>query len=103
MYKVPQKKAPLKEKPYKNKAYLSWLHNQSLTCLVCGAQQIELHHLDQGAKGRADNRVVPLCPEHHRGKHSPHGAEKRAFEDMYMDDMEYEAEKLFKEFNNEDT
>lgn len=101
MYKVPQKKQPLKEKPYKNKNFLSWLHNQGLKCLVCGSPQIEIHHLDQGAKGRADNRTVPLCPEHHRGKHSPHGAEKRLFEDTYMVLMEEYAEELFKTFKEE--
>ena len=102
MYKIPEKKCRLKPKPYKNKFYLQWLHNQGLCCLVCGVRQIELHHIDQGSKGRADNRCVPLCPEHHRGKFSPHGADKREFEDKHMEAMEYEAEKLFVEFKDEE-
>lgn len=101
-YQVPQKKHPLKPKPYKNKAYLEWLHNQGLTCMICGSEQIEIHHIDQGAKGRADNRTVPLCAEHHRGKFSPHGAEKRSFEAKYMDSMESYAEKLFIRFKEEE-
>lgn len=102
MYKVPQKKAPLKQKPYKNKFYLQWLHSQGLSCLVCGVRQIELHHLDQGAKGRADNRVVPLCPEHHRGRFSPHGADKKEFEDKHKHSMEFKAAELFEEFTQEE-
>ena len=98
MYKVPQKKAPLKQRPYKNKFYLKWLHNKGLECLVCGVQQIELHHIDQGAKGRADNRVVPLCPEHHRGRFSPHGADKKDFEAEFMEQMEEKCAELFGEF-----
>ena len=102
MYKVPQKKHPLKPKPYKNKAYLSWLHSQGLTCMVCGAPQIEIHHIQQGAKGRADNETVPLCPEHHRGRYSPHGADKRAFEGRYMTMMESYAQKLFEQYKEEE-
>ena len=101
MYKVPQKKHPLKEKPYKNKFYLKWLHSQGLTCMVCGVPQVECHHIDQGAKGRADNRCVMLCPEHHRGKLSPHGADKNEFEMVWMYHMEVKWEELFKMFKAE--
>jgi len=80
---------------------LQWLHSQGLSCLVCGVQQIELHHIDQGAKGRADNRCVPLCPEHHRGRFSPHGADKKEFEDCHMEDMEAMCVELFLEFQRE--
>ena len=70
--------------------------------MVCDVPQIELHHLDQGMKGRADNRVVPLCPEHHRGRFSPHGADKKEFEAMHMDEMEDKAAELFEEFTQEE-
>ena len=102
MYKVPQKLHPLKEKPYKNKYYLKWLHSQGLTCMVCGVPQIEIHHIQQGAKGRADNETVPLCPEHHRGKFSPHGADKKEFEDTHMEQMEDYAAELFLRFKEEE-
>ena len=99
-YKIPT--YSIKKKPYKNKFYLAHLHNNWLTCMVCDVPQIELHHLDQGMKGRADNRVVPLCPEHHRGRFSPHGADKKEFEAMYMDEMEDKADELFEEFTQEE-
>ena len=101
-WKPREKQAPLKPKPYKNMFYLRWLHTQSLTCLVCGVRQIELHHIDQGYKGRADNRVVPLCPEHHRGRFSPHGADKKEFEAMHMDEMEAMCVELFEEFEEQE-
>ena len=70
--------------------------------MVCGVPQIEIHHIQQGAKGRADNETVPLCPEHHRGKYSPHGADKKAFEDMFMQNMEEYADALFLRFKEEE-
>mgnify|MGYP000164867723 CR=1 FL=1 len=102
MYKVPQKLHPLKEKPYKNRYYLKWMHSQGLTRMVCGVPQVECHHIDQGMKGRADNRCVMLCPEHHRGRFSPHGADKKEFEAMYMDEMEDKAAELFELFKEEE-
>lgn len=102
MYKIPKKKARLREGPIKDKKYLNWLHNQGLTCTICSRPNIELHHLDQGAKGRADNRVVPLCPECHRGSHSPHGAYKRDFEAEHMDIMEEYASNLYKQYKGEE-
>lgn len=99
MYKVPQKLAPLKPKPYKNKAYLSWLHSQGLTCMVCGSAQIEVHHLESGSKGRPDNKCVCLCPMHHRnGKLSAHGADAKQFKEMYQVQMYLEADRLFNIF-----
>jgi len=102
MYSVPQKKAPLKEKPYKNKKYLQWLHNNNLCCHVCSSHNIEIHHLESGAKGRPDNKCVILCPEHHRGKFSPHGAEAKEFNKMYLDDLYMVSEELFNEFKGEE-
>lgn len=102
MYKVPQKQAPLKTKPYKNKAYLSWLHGQGLTCMVCGVPQIEIHHLESGSKGRPDNKCVPLCPNCHRGKESPHGANAKEFKGKYQEQMEDYAAELFLRFKEEE-
>ncbi len=103
-YKVPQKKAPLKEKPYKNKEYLSWLHNQGLICMVCGAQQIELHHLrTKGQVGRIDNQCVPLCSVCHRtGNFSAHGSDAKAFNKEWKDKLLEEAERLFKKYTEEE-
>jgi len=47
-----------------------------MSCYVCGSTNVEYHHALFGAKYRklADKYglIVALCPEHHRGKYSPH-------------------------------
>lgn len=92
-----KRNAPLKEKPFKSKEYLAWFHNQGYGCMVCGNTQIEAHHIMQGNRGRQDDLIVPLCPECHRGKHSPHGANAKEFHDQYPKDMQIEvAKKIFK-------
>jgi 5-methylcytosine-specific restriction endonuclease McrA len=43
-------------------------------CLVCGSKQIEMHHVlfrSKGGRGTWRN-LIPLCPEHHRGKTGVH-------------------------------
>ena len=46
------------------------------TCLVCGSENVEWHHVFFGTANRkiADKYgyVVPLCAEHHRGKTGIH-------------------------------
>jgi hypothetical protein len=42
-----------------------------MPCLVCGNQPVELHHVTAladriGRLPRRHDRVVPLCPRHHR-------------------------------------
>lgn len=96
-----KKLAPLKEKPFKSKAYLHTLHSNGLGCMICGDTNIELHHIDQGNRGRADNRVVPLCVEHHRGKYSPHGFDKKAFIEYYGETMENVAKNLWEVYGND--
>ena len=69
--------------------------------MVCGASNIELHHLDEGNRGRADNRVVPLCPIHHRiDKLSAHGFDAKKFKEIYMEEMEETAATLFNMFKD---
>lgn len=97
-----KKLAPLKEKPFKSKEYLSWFHSQGFCCMVCGSSQIEAHHIMQGNRGRQDDLIVPLCPDHHRGKYSPHGFDAKAFYEGYPKDMQIEvANKLFERWKNE--
>lgn len=92
--------APLKQKPFKNKVYLSWFHNQGYCCMVCGTSPIEAHHIQQGNRGRQDDLIVPLCPDHHRGKYSPHGFDAMLFHATYPKDMQIEiAKKLFGVWN----
>lgn len=48
---------------------------------------------------RADNRIVPLCPEHHRGAFSPHGFNSNEFYQVHP--KEYlleEAERFYNEY-----
>lgn len=97
-----KKNGSLKEKPFKSKDYLAWFHSQGFCCMVCGSSQIEAHHIMQGNRGRQDNLIVPLCPEHHRGKYSPHGFDAMMFHKAHPKDVQIEiAKKLFKEWEDE--
>jgi hypothetical protein len=62
---------------------MEWFHNQNYGCLVCGINNIEAHHVLRGTEGRPDDSIVPLCPEHHRGKYSPHGFDSSKFSEDY--------------------
>ncbi|MFA6189804.1 MAG: hypothetical protein WC680_11060 [Sulfuricurvum sp.] len=84
---VPKTKERIKEPPYKDKDYLSWFHTQNFGCLVCGSNNIEAHHVLRGGEGRPDDSIVPLCPEHHRGRFSPHGFESGKFSEDYPKDV----------------
>jgi len=56
-----------------------------LSCLVCGAYAVEVHH---EGKPRNDMNVLPLCPAHHRREYGP-GAyhySRRAFNEMHGSD-----------------
>ena len=45
-------------------------------CYICGAKNPQIHHVFYGTANRrlsdADGFVVPLCPEHHTGRHGVH-------------------------------
>jgi hypothetical protein len=81
--KAPKSTARIKDAPYKDKEYLGWFHCQNFGCLVCGSNNIEAHHVSRGGEGRPDDTIVPLCPEHHRGRYSPHGFESGKFSEEY--------------------
>jgi hypothetical protein len=58
-----------------------------LGCILCrhldyGQTPAEVHHIYDTSE-RSDWLVVPLCPEHHRGKNGFHGMGQRAFERVY--------------------
>lgn len=76
------------------------MHSIGNTCLVCGSHHIELHHLkDRDILGRDDSKIVCLCPEHHRGKLSPHGFDAKKFYEEYPKEMLLKiANESFKEF-----
>ena len=91
----------IKEKTYKNKKYLSYMHNSNKACLVCGNNNIELHHVKTKLlTDRADNRVIPLCPEHHRGLFSPHGFSQNEFYEQYPREfLLKKAQEFFNDFS----
>ena len=100
-YTIPEKKCPLKPKPFKSKEYLQWAHNSDQRCIVCGSMKVEAHHLLAGSLGRPDDKIVMLCPEHHRGKFSPHGFDSDMFyEDYPKEFLEEQADIMFKEFED---
>ena len=44
---------------------------------------VELHHLRSGGWGKGDYKtLIPLCPEHHRGRTGVHGLGTKAFDRM---------------------
>jgi hypothetical protein len=91
----------IKPKAYKNKDYLNYMHNSGNACIICFYPNIELHHLkDRIILGRDDSKVVPLCPEHHRGKYSPHGANSKEFyEECPKEWLLQIAEEFYEEYN----
>ena len=45
---------------------------------------VELHHLRRGGWGKGGYMtLIPLCPEHHRGKTGVHGLGTKAFDRVY--------------------
>ena len=92
----------LKEKPLKDSSYMSWLHNSGQVCFVCSNQNIEVHHLESGSRGRRDDKCVTLCQVHHRGRLSPHGADAKEFYEKYpKSDLEIKADKLYQQYKEE--
>ena len=92
----------LKEKPLKDSSYMEWLHNSWQLCFVCGNPNIEVHHLESGSRGRRDDKCVTLCPVHHRGRFSPHGADAKEFYEKYTKtELKIEANKLYQQYKEE--
>ena len=61
-----------------------------LGCMVCRRlygitdSPVELHHLRTGGWGKGDYKtLIPLCPEHHRGKTGVHGKGTKGFDAFY--------------------
>ncbi len=80
-----------------NKAKAHMNRVAGLGCILCrhlghGPTPAELHHPREGsgmAQRASDWLVVPLCPEHHRGKYGLHGLGTRGFALRYkLDELE---------------
>ena len=65
-------------------------------CMVClrlygphDPGPVELHHLRTGGWGKGNYKtLIPLCPEHHRGKTGVHGLGTKAFPVHYGFDQQ---------------
>lgn len=65
-------------------------------CMVClrlygphDPGPVELHHLRTGGWGKGNYKtLIPLCPEHHRGKTGVHGLGTKAFPAHYGFDQQ---------------
>lgn len=78
-----------KEKDELSNDYYSYLHSSNQKCVVCGSNSIEIHHITDikriPGKRRVWNRVITLCPEHHKNsKEAIHALSKDAFYDKIM-------------------
>jgi hypothetical protein len=88
----------------KSKEVKDYFHSSDKKCVVCGASNIELHHLTDisriNGKRRCDFRIVILCVEHHRtGKDAIHRLSKY---DFYTNVLSFEKLiKHSKEIHNE--
>jgi hypothetical protein len=68
----------------------------SLGCAVCwrlhgphDPAPVELHHLRANGWGKGDYKtLIPLCPEHHRGKTGVHGLGTKGFVKHYGFDQQ---------------
>lgn len=78
------------EKEYLSNDYYEYLHNSNQKCVVCESSLIEIHHITDikripNEPRRAWNRVVTLCPTHHKnGKNGIHILSKDEFYNRVM-------------------
>lgn len=76
-----------KEKDNLSNDYYKYLHSSGQKCVICGCDCIEIHHITdikrlKDEPRRVWNRVVTLCPEHHKnGKNGIHILSKDEFYD----------------------
>lgn len=74
-----KKRSSIKPRSKKNKVekvqlsndYYHYLHSSYQKCVVCGSSFIEIHHITDIKRipdepRRVWNRVITLCPEHHK-------------------------------------
>ena len=94
-----------KTKPFKHKEYFKYLHNSNQSCIICGNNHIEIHHVTdlkniQG-KRRDHKRVITLCPTHHRlGSFAIHVMSKEDFYNnvMDLDTLLFHSNRLLQEY-----
>lgn len=78
------------EKEELSNDYYDYLHNSGQKCAICGSNLIEIHHITDIKRipdepRRVWNRVITLCPEHHKnGKDGIHILSKDEFYSRVM-------------------
>ena len=93
------------EKSELSNNYYEYLHNSNQKCIVCGDISIEIHHITDikkiPGKRREWNRVVTLCPNHHKnGKDGIHILSKDEFYDRVMsfEELMENSDRLYQEY-----
>ena len=69
-----------------------WSRIAEMGCMIC-ASPAEIHHCFTGAGGRKNHdKVIPLCPEHHRGAQGIdgryYGMSKKKWQSIYGTEQE---------------
>ena len=78
-----------------------------LGCILCSTyfgiegSAAELHHCRRYGSVRSASRVLPLCPEHHRGNTGVHGLGVKGFERKYQTSYEELLEQVDKRLGKE--
>jgi len=76
-------------------------------CILCSTYYgiegtpAELHHCRRHGSVRATSKVLPLCPEHHRGNNGVHGLGVKGFERKYQTSYEELLEQVSKRLGKE--
>lgn len=86
--------------------YYEYLHNSNQRCVICGDTSIEIHHITDikripSEPRRVWNRVVTLCPSHHKnGKDGIHILSKEEFyiKVMSFEELMNNSQLLYKEY-----
>lgn len=75
---------------YEDKEHLQEVRSR-MTCLICGGDSPDAHHLESRGSLGSDYSVVPLCRRHHAEFHS---MGLRSFNDKYAVELWKEAWKI---------
>lgn len=86
--------------------YYNYLHNSNQKCVICGCISIEIHHITDiktlpNEPRRVWNRVVTLCPAHHKNsKDAIHILSKKEFYSRVMsfEKLMENSDRLYKEY-----
>lgn len=83
-----------------NEKYKRWIHEQP--CLIddsfCSSPETVVPHHIEGGGRRSDDKVVPLCLNHHTGDKGAHSLIDR-FEIEFKVDLKKEAKRFWEEYN----